>query len=125
MAVYAALSDVQDAYESTIPAERNAWVQNLIERASRLLDARVPSLAGRLAAQTQDAFAVKDAIVAAVLRVFRNPEGVGSETEGNYLYSLNRDVAAGKLYFTGDDLALVGGSSGTAYGRSFRSPITR
>ena len=107
MELYASVSDVRDDYEATIPPEREDWVQNLIDRAERLLLARVRSIPARVAAGTLDSAAVVDAVVAAVLRVVRNPSGMQSETEGSYLYSVQRDVAGGKLFFTGDDLALV------------------
>lgn len=36
-------------------------------------------------------------------RVFRNPDGFRSETEGAYQYSLSAAVASGTLWFTEDD----------------------
>lgn len=125
MGTYATFSDVQDAYESTIPDAQIPWVNNLIDRAERLLFARVPGLAARIAAGTQDLTAVADAISAAVLRVVRNPAGFASETEANYAYTVDRTVAGGKLFFTGDDLALVRAVAPGGYGRQFHSPITR
>lgn len=107
MPLYATVSDVMDAYEGHISEAQIPWVNGLIERAERLLLARVRSIPTRVTAGTLERVAVADAVVAAVLRVVRNPGGMQSETEGSYLYSVQRDVAGGKLYFTGDDLALV------------------
>jgi hypothetical protein len=119
VAGYVTLSDVEAAYEGSFPTDPDAqlWLQSLIDRAERMLVAQVKSIPTRLAAGTLAVENVQDAIITAVLRVVRNPEGLQSETEGNYLYSVSRDVAGGKLYFTADDLLLVRsvrkGSAGT------------
>jgi hypothetical protein len=36
-------------------------------------------------------------------RVFRNPDGFRSETEGGYSYNLSAAVASGTIWFTDDD----------------------
>lgn len=125
MGTYAVFEDVAGAYESVLPEGKRAWIENLIGKAERLLLKRVPSLAARIAAGTQDVQSVIDAVVAAVLRVVRNPTGFASETEANYAYTVDRTVAGGKLFYTGDDLVLVQAMTAGGYGRLFHSPITR
>ncbi|GAB2698396.1 Gp19/Gp15/Gp42 family protein [Thalassiella azotivora] len=117
MSTYVQPQDVRDAYESDMDQRfTTTWLAKQIDRAERLLTSRRPALASWVDAGTVDVENVKDAVVNAVLRVVRNPEGLQSESEGNYSYSTNRDVAGGKLYFTGDDLALVTPTSPPAAG---------
>jgi hypothetical protein len=51
---------------------------------------------------------VKDKVIGAVLRVLRNPEGIQSETEGNYSYKVNPITASGNVWYTKDELADLG-----------------
>jgi hypothetical protein len=88
------------------------WVQLKIDQAERLLIARRRSIPARVDAGTLALDNVRDAVANAVLRVARNPEGFEREQEGEYGYGQHRDVAAGKLFFTGDDYALVDPASG-------------
>lgn len=106
------------AEPSTRPhLEDDTWVQSLIDRAERLLISRRRSIPGRVASGALDVDNVRDAVSNAVLRVARNPEGFERESEGTYSYGQHRDVAAGKLYFTGDDYALVDqGATGVGFG---------
>lgn len=99
--------DLDVAYEASLDPMRRPYYDALIARASRLLVSRRPGLRQQIIDGRVDAENATDAVVNACLRVVRNPEGVQSENEGSYLYSLQRDVAGGKLYFTGDDLALI------------------
>jgi hypothetical protein len=57
-------------------------------------------------------------MVAAVLRVLKNPDGLKQESIDDYTYQRDEAVAAGLLYFAGDELdGLVPGSGVT--GRVF------
>lgn len=99
--------DVEARYEKPLDADRRPWVEQVIADAERRLVSKRPNLTANLAAGKVDEEAVRIAVVQAVLRVIRNPEGYQSETEGNYVYTVAKDVAGGKLYFEADDLALV------------------
>lgn len=103
----AAYEDLDVAYEGDLDPQRRPYYDALLARAQRLLVARRPGLLDHVGAGRVAKDNVVDAIVTACLRVVRNPGGMQSETEGSYLYSVQRDVAGGKLYFTGDDLALL------------------
>lgn len=99
--------DVAKRYEKPLDADLVPWVTQVIEDAERRLVSKRPNLRSNVEAGKVDEADVRVAVVNAVLRVIRNPEGYQSETEGNYVYTIAKDVAGGKLYFEADDLALV------------------
>lgn len=61
------------------------------------IDARLGD--GRLALETY-----QSVICSAVLRIARNTNGYRSEQEGNYQYEQDVTVAAGKLFFTDEEV---------------------
>jgi hypothetical protein len=86
-------TDVETSLMRVLTDSESQYVVQLLARAEALLSARVQDLT------TNTAF--HDLAVAveadAVARVFRNPAGYKQETEGNYGYSLNFEVASGLL----------------------------
>lgn len=102
------LQDVRDAYEGSIPLDRENWVQNRIDAAVRELLAVIPKIPARIADQSLDADFVKDKVVDAVLRIVRGPEGFLQENEGEYGYQRNPRVASGDLWFPPEDLVQLG-----------------
>ena len=98
------LERVKNAFEQDIDPADEAWVEDRIDTAARLLIRKVPALVARIVAGELDADFVKDKVVACVLRVLRNPEGLESEQEGNYDYKFRNLVASGDLWYTRDEL---------------------
>lgn len=89
--------DVETSLMRVLTDSESLYVLKLLERAEALLGARIQDLSVR--AETDEAFAALVVAVEsdAVSRVFRNPLGYKQETEGNYGYSLNYEVASGLL----------------------------
>ena len=102
-------TDLEASYEGDLDLENlDEWYQEKIDEAVRLLIRKVPTVVARMAAGSIDPDFVKDKVVGAVLRVLRDPEGIQSETEGNYAYKRIPIVASGNIWFTKDELADLG-----------------
>lgn len=102
-------TDLEASYEGELDLENlDEWYQEKLDEAVRLLIRKVPTVVARMAAGSIDPDFVKDKVVGAVLRVLRNPEGIQSETEGNYSYKVNPITASGNVWFTKDELADLG-----------------
>lgn len=113
-------TDLEAAYEGQLDLDnQDEWYQEKIDEAVRLLLRKAPGIVGRMAAYNSitgeglDPAFVKDKVVGAVLRVLRNPEGLLSESEGDYSYRLNPVVASANIWFTKDELADLGISDST------------
>jgi hypothetical protein len=87
--IYATLTDVDDAYEGTIPTGDNARVTMLCKRASARLYRLMPSIDYRIATGELDPDLPRGLVVDAVLRVYRNPEGVTAEEIGPFHKAFN------------------------------------
>lgn len=90
----------------------------LLDDAWALLKLRVPDVEPRLAAipATLDVVLVRMVIVAMVLRVMRNPDGLRQETIQDYSYTRDSGAASGMLTISGDELDLLTpATSGTAF----------
>lgn len=108
-------TDLEATYEGELDLENlDEWYQQKIDEAVRLLVRKVPNLVSRIAAYDPststglDPEFVKDKVMGAVLRVLRDPEGLESETEGNYSYTRNPIVASANIWYTKDELADLG-----------------
>lgn len=87
------LSDFTDDF---VQARLDEVVDKIESRWGAAVQRRLSS--GALKTRTYQAIVVR---VAA--RLFRNPEGYESESEGQYDYRLRATVASGTLWFTDDD----------------------
>src|SRR6476661_2322752 len=108
-------TDLEAPYEGELDLENlDEWYQDKLDEAVRLLLRKAPNLMQRMAAYDPakgtglDPAFVKDKVLGAVLRVMRNPEGMLSETEGDYSYRLNPVVASANIWYTKDELADLG-----------------
>jgi len=96
-----------------------AVVDTWIARAERLIRRQVPDLQARIDAEaeavtptTELVDTVRDVVVAAVTRVFRNPEGRRSTSVGTGPFSENVTFGGdqpGGLHLTADELSLLAG----------------
>lgn len=102
------LDAVKDSYEAVIPTNKYDWVNNKIDEAVRELLNVIPDIPTRIAAGTLNANLVSDKVVAAVLRVVRNPTGYDQESEGEYSYKLRPTVASGDIWYPTKDLVQLG-----------------
>lgn len=108
-------SDLEEPFEGELDLDNlDDWYQSKIDEAVRLLLRKAPTIVARMAAYNSslgtglDPQFVKDKVIGAVLRVLRDPEGLESETEGNYSYKRNPIVASANIWFTKDELADLG-----------------
>lgn len=102
------IDEVTSSYEGTIEVSKVAWVERKIGEAERSLFAIIPQLKTRVVDGTIDIDLVKDKVIAAVLRVVRNPFGIENEGEGDYSIKLNKLVASGDIWFPEKDLIELG-----------------
>lgn len=102
------INDVTDSYEGSIEVEKVAWVEQKIDEAVRELLSYVPTIPARIDAGTLDSSLVTDKVVAAVLRVVRNPMGIIQEDEGDYGLKLSNTVASGDIWYQEKDLIQLG-----------------
>jgi hypothetical protein len=100
--------DVQTSLMRTLTASESQYVEDLLARAEALLLVRIPTLAQR--ADTEPNFKAIVVMVEAeaVARVFRNPSAYRQESEGNYSYALNFEVASGLLDILGKEWERLG-----------------
>ncbi len=85
-------------------------VAKLISKAEVRLAAAVAARGGDLTVLATDPAKlplIQDVLENAVARVVRNPEGLKSESEGDYSYTLNALDASGNIWFPDSDLDAI------------------
>jgi hypothetical protein len=93
--LYCTFDDVDTAYEGTFAATDRPRVESLIKRASARLTHIVPSVPYRMAKGDLDPELPAGLVVEAVLRVYRNPEGITADEIGPFRKQFNpRGVVA-------------------------------
>jgi len=102
------LDEVLDSFEGTLDTDQLGWGQRMVDRAVRLLIQRIPSIPDRVAAGSLDRDFVVDKVAEAAHRVYRNPEGMESEAEGEYNYKLRTIMASGNVWYPDADLIDLG-----------------
>ncbi|KAF0835684.1 Gp19/Gp15/Gp42 family protein [Nocardia caishijiensis] len=111
---YATPSDVQTRLGRALTPDETTLVTTRLADAERMILRRVPDLADKIAAGTVDTADVVQIEADAVTRVVRNPEGIQSETDGNYTYMRGRESASGRLEITRDEWQTLGVRFGMA-----------
>lgn len=108
-------TDLEGPYEGELDLDNlDDWYQEKIDEAVRLLIRKAPNLVARMTSYDPttgvglDPEFVRDKVIGAVLRVVRDPDGIESETEGNYSYKRNPIVASANIWYTKDELADLG-----------------
>ncbi len=92
-------ADVETSLLRPLNQTESQYVEPLLARAERLLLPRIPDLLARAEADEQFRLLVADVEAEMVARVLRAPDSgiMRQESEGNYSYSLNLQVASGLL----------------------------
>lgn len=108
--------------ETLTTAESN-MIAARIGQAERIILRRIPDLATRISNGEITADDVKDVVVAAVLRVIRNPEGYLSESDGTYSYMLDNSTVGTDIEITDAEWAILG--EDTNLGISWLVPVFR
>lgn len=112
MGEFADISAVELAWNQLVPDDSSDHVDYLIDKAERLVRARVPSLADRITAEKITTEDVSDVVCDMVIRVLRNPDGYRYEAAGDYSYQRDSSVATGTLALTTAELARLRGNPG-------------
>lgn len=99
---------VDESYEESLSEADRAYVEKKIGEAERELISMIPDLETRITENRIDAQLVIDKVVAAVLRVVRNPKGIETEDEGDYGVKLRNTVASGDIWYPEKDLLQLG-----------------
>lgn len=101
---YATFNDLVTAYEGTVPDTDRNRLEYLLRRASKRLDALVPSLPHRLGLGELDPDLPNGLVVEAVLRVYRNPEGVTRDQMGPFSKEFNPRGVKAEIAFDLDEV---------------------
>jgi hypothetical protein len=115
VSTYAQVQHVEEARPRPFTAAEVTLVQNLLDRAERILLRKI-DVPARVLNGLTTLPDVRDVLVDMVLRVMRNPQGTTSQTTGPFSQVLDRSVASGRLEITLADRERLGmlTSSGSA-----------
>jgi hypothetical protein len=105
---YASADDVAVRWSRELSCEDIKLVEVRLEDVERLIRRRIPDLEDRIASGKVNVEDVVQVEADAVLRLARNPEGYVSETDGNYTYTLSKDLATGTLSITSAEWTILG-----------------
>ena len=104
--------DIEPRLGRELTESEAAIVAIRLDDAERLLRHRIPDLLAKVAADEIDEGDVRYIEAEAVLRLIRNQDGIQSESDGNYSYQLNYQVASGKLTIEDPEWRILGITSG-------------
>jgi Phage protein Gp19/Gp15/Gp42 len=100
---YATASDVSTRLGKELTTEEVTLVETRLADVERMILRKVPDLAAKVTAGDIDAADVVQVEADAVLRLVRNPDGLYSESDGNYTYVRSRELASGRLEITREE----------------------
>ncbi|MCV7217143.1 hypothetical protein H7J51_17880 [Mycobacterium crocinum] len=105
---YATAADVAALLARELDAAETALAERRLAQVERMIERRIPDIAGRIAAGDIAQADVIDIEAEAVYRVLRNPEGLYSEQDGQYGYQLSREAADNSLRVTNEEWSVLG-----------------
>jgi hypothetical protein len=108
MSTYATAADVAALLALELTTEETALVGRRLAQVERMILRRIPDLAGQTAAGQIDTDDVRDVMAEAVLRVVRNPDGIYSESDGNYTCTKSAAAADNSLQLTAEEWETLG-----------------
>lgn len=110
-------ADVDEFVKRDIPASDQTWVEAKIDEAESLLETYVGDLDDWIAANpTKRESRIIKVVCRMVDRVIKNPDGLSTETDGDYAYGRPVGLASGEVYATRTDLRLLGLSRRRKFG---------
>lgn len=101
--------DLIEARFRPLTAEESPVAEALIDDAWAVLLATVPDVDARMASGATSRELVISVVSAMVLRVLRNPNGIRSWSVDDYSETRDNSVAAGSLFVSPDEVALLTG----------------
>lgn len=105
---YAQASDVTVRWAREASAEETSLINTRLADVERMIKRRIPDLDTKVTNGDIDVEDLKQVEADAVLRLVRNPEGYLSETDGNYTYMLQQDLATGRLEIFPEEWEMLG-----------------
>lgn len=111
MSTYAQVEHVEAAWPRPFGPREIPHVQAALDRAEREV-ARTVDVAARITAGLITADDVRDALVAMVTRLMRNPGGVRSQSSGPFSQVIDASVASGRLEITRAERRMLGMAAG-------------
>jgi len=108
MATYAEVTDVTKRWAREASALEVTLIETRLDDVERMIRRRISDLDEQVADGDIDPEDVKQVEADSVLRLVRNPEGYLQETDGDYSYMLQRDLASGKLEITSEEWESLG-----------------
>ncbi|MGH3881953.1 MAG: fibronectin type III domain-containing protein [Gammaproteobacteria bacterium] len=108
MGGYATVGDVDAEYDGDIPVEQVGYVAQKLASAEVVLGAVAGDITARITAGKTTPDAVRLVLCNMVLRVLRNADGIRTQTAGPFSYTLDQQVASGRLYVSREDRRLMG-----------------
>jgi hypothetical protein len=125
MSIWTVPTDVTDAWIGEGAPADPTKIQTWIDKAEREIRGRVPDLQARISAEQAEEPArvdlletARDIVVAMVIRVFRNPEGIRSTNEAAGPFTKMKTYGGdtpGGLILTDAELAKLQGTTGGAF----------
>lgn len=109
MSTYATIDDLREEYEGTIPESSETLLQRKLDNAELIVARPMRGdIAAWIATGKTSADEVRMVLCNMVLRVLRNPTGTTTQSAGPFSATLDKAVAAGKLFLTRDDRRALG-----------------
>lgn len=111
---YAEASDVADRLGRALDEAEQRIVEARLDDVEAILKTRIPDLDEQVQEDRINLRIVEMVEVEAILRLIRNPDGYIQETDGNYSYSLNAQVASGRLQILPEEWRWLGVRQGVS-----------
>ncbi|WP_328589419.1 Gp19/Gp15/Gp42 family protein [Mycolicibacter terrae] len=105
---YATADDVRVRLGKSLDPEEVTLVEIRLADVERMIRRRIPDLDDKVQEEDIDLADVVQVEADAVLRLVRNPDGLVSETDGNYSYMLRQDLVSGRLEILPEEWATLG-----------------
>lgn len=105
---YATPIDIQERLGRDLDETEAIIVGTRLEDAEELIIQRIPDLTEQVTSGKLRERLIVMVECETVMRLIRNPEGYTQETDGNYSYTIDAQVASGRLSMLPEEWALLG-----------------
>lgn len=105
---YATVDDVRVRLGKSLDPDEVTLVETRLADVERMIRRRIPDLDEKIQDGDVELADVVQVEADAVLRLVRNPEGLLSETDGNYSYMFRQDLVSGRLEILPEEWEILG-----------------
>lgn len=113
-ATYASPDDLVNRLGRDLGESETTIVSERLDDAEELIRTRIPDLDDQVSSGALRPRLLVMVETEAVMRILRNPDGYSGETDGNYSYTIDAQVASGRLSILPEEWRLLGVRSGIA-----------